>query len=174
MQRKKYSDDRLRGPKVPSFIGKIFMLNEEKIKNLLHDLVEGTPLFIVDVKVKPNDRVVIEADSDNGITVDECASLNHALQAALESESVNAEVEVSSPGLGKPLRVLRQYLKCKGRPVMVQLLEGTTLQGVLKHADEKEIVLSIPARGKKKPESEPSEQTVSMREIKSTKEIIQF
>jgi ribosome maturation factor RimP len=150
------------------------MLTEEKIWEILNDLVAGTPLFIVDVKLKANDRIVIDADSDAGITVDDCASLNHALQEKLEALSIDAELEISSPGIGKPFRVLRQYKKNTGRTVLVQLLDGNSCQGILRKADDKGIVLVLENTGKKKSLVAEPEVSVLYNEIKSTKAVIKF
>ncbi|MFH0896051.1 MAG: hypothetical protein V2A54_16585 [Bacteroidota bacterium] len=142
---------------------------------MLNDLVAGTPLFIVDVKLKSKDRFVIEADSDKDITIDECAFLNRALQEKLEALAADVELEVSSPGLGKPFRVIRQYEKSVDRSVVVQLFDGTSIQGILKKAGDKGIVLIPEITGKKK-KTEPVVEEVSVlfSEIKSTKAVIKF
>jgi ribosome maturation factor RimP len=73
-------------------------------------------------------RRIIQAfiDTDDGITIAKCAEINRELGAELEA--LNAftepyELEISSPGIDKPLRLLRQYKKNLGRRFKVQYLQ---------------------------------------------------
>ncbi|MBK8555606.1 MAG: hypothetical protein IPL65_07475 [Lewinellaceae bacterium] len=64
-------------------------------------------------------------------------------------------LEVSSPGLNRPLKFLRQYHKNIGRTLEVTLLDKTQQTGILKGADEQQIMLEqlvVERDGKKKKE----------------------
>jgi ribosome maturation factor RimP len=60
-----------RGQKVPCFI--IKMIDKTKIKYFLDEILEGMDLFLVDLVVKPSNKILIEIDSVRGVTIDECA-----------------------------------------------------------------------------------------------------
>jgi ribosome maturation factor RimP len=66
-------------------------------------------------------------DTDSGVTIDQCASFSRILSSQLETEPHLAEMfplafrlEVSSPGLGRPLKWERQYVKNIGRTLAVK------------------------------------------------------
>jgi ribosome maturation factor RimP len=65
----------------------------------------------------------IFVDTDSGITIDQCTELNRNIGEALELQNVIQDsyvLEVSSPDLTKPLKLLRQYCKNIGRQFRVR------------------------------------------------------
>jgi ribosome maturation factor RimP len=98
-------------------------------------------------------KVLILLDKDEGITIEECASVSRRLAAVLEAEETiegSYNLEVSSPGLDQPLKIPRQYKKNVGRDLKVTLTDGETITGKLTAAEEDYIVLLPPAPKKKK------------------------
>jgi ribosome maturation factor RimP len=94
---------------------------KEKVQNLLQPILERSGAFLIDVAVR-NERggKLVQAfiDTDNGITIEECARISRELAQDLDRESAIESayrLEVSSPGLDKPLHLLRQYRKNIGR-----------------------------------------------------------
>ncbi len=80
-------------------------------------------------------------------------------------------MEVSSPGLDSPFRVIKQYEKNIGKMVSVQCDDGDKFLGTLKEVNNERILLEIPS-GKKGGESQLKELTFN--EIKSARIHIQF
>src|SRR5690625_6779527 len=62
-------------------------------------------------------------------------------------------MDVSSPGLDRPLKLVRQYHNNIGRDLKVWLEDGTTVRGMLLDVNEDQIVLKI-KKGRKKQEEE--------------------
>ena len=61
-------------------------------------------------------------DSAHGITVEDCARVSHHLSRALTVEGIEYErLEVSSPGLDRPLKRLEDYARFTGREASVKL-----------------------------------------------------
>ena len=126
----------------------------EKIKALTEPLLEGTDMFIVNVKIKPTNNIKLYLDADEGLSVSKSATINRKLYALLEAENLfpdgDFSLEVSSPGVDEPLTSLRQYKKNIGRTVAVTpQQEGTETVGVMKEVKEDGIVLEVKV-GKKK------------------------
>jgi ribosome maturation factor RimP len=125
----------------------------EKIKILTEPLLEGTDIFITNVKIKPTNNVKLYLDADSGMSVEKCISVNRRLRALIESEHLFPEddfsLEVSSPGVDEPLTMHRQYVKNIGRTVLVTLNDDSAQQGVLRQVTGEEIVLEV-KQGKKK------------------------
>src|SRR5690606_9693859 len=92
-------------------------------------------------------------DGDTGITIDAVSKINRALYAQIEESAVfpdgDFSLEVSSPGVDEPLKFFRQYKKNLGRKVEVTLKDESKVTGVLKGANEGEIIVEE-VIGKKK------------------------
>lgn len=124
----------------------------EKIKHLLEPLLEGTDMFLVNMRIKPINNVKVFLDSDSGLSIEKSATVNRKLYALIEAEELFPEgdysLEVSSPGIDEPLNGLRQYKKNIGRKVEITPLEGIEQTGILKEVTDEGIVLEI--KNKKK------------------------
>lgn len=126
----------------------------EKIKELTEPLLEGTDIFIVNIKVKPTNNIKLFLDADEGLSVEKSARVNRKLYHAIEEAQMfpdgDFSLEVSSPGVDEPLAQYRQYLKNIGRTLLVTPAEGADVLGVLKEANEEKIVLEVTLNPKKK------------------------
>jgi len=145
------------------------MASKEQIESLLSPYLDEGKYFIVDIQIKASrtsQKIMILLDSDEGITIQECADISRSLDEALEATEVDGSaytLEVSSPGLDQPLRLPRQYQKNVGRNLKVTLTTGQILVGTLVEAKEGSIVLQLPAP-RKKPKS-PAEESALRPEI---------
>ncbi len=116
--------------------------------------------FTVEIELKPGQKLYVFADSDSGMTFEKCQKISRFLESHLDTNGWLGEkyvLEVSSPGLGRPLKFLRQYLKNLGRNVEVTRKDKTRIAGLLKAADETQVIVSqkvIEREGKKKKEVE--------------------
>ncbi len=137
------------------------MAFKEQIEAFLEPLLENGKYFIVDIQFKPvrgSQKVLILLDSDEGITIQECADISRQLGNDLEAAEVvdtAYTLEVSSPGLDQSLRLPRQFRKNVGRDLKVTLTSGEILTGTLVEAKEDSIVLQLPPPKKKKKATEP-------------------
>lgn len=95
-------------------------------------------------------------DSDSGISLEKCQKISRFLESHIEENRWFGEdyvLEVSSPGLTRPLVFPRQYKKNMGRELTVELKDGETRVGNLVAATDKNITLQfeeIRKEGKKK------------------------
>ena len=131
------------------------MASKEQIESLLIPYLDEGKFFIVDVQIKATrtrQKIMILLDSDEGITIQECADISRSLDQeleAVETPETNYALEVSSPGLDQPLRLPRQYQKNVGRDLKVTLETGQALTGTLVEVKESSIVLQLPVPRKK-------------------------
>ncbi len=145
------------------------MIKTEYIKELVLLKIRDTDLFLVDVEVKPGNIISVFLDKKDGITIEECAQINEALEHQLDRDFEDFELRVSSPGLNKPLKVMPQYEKNIGKHVDIVLNDGKKIRGVLKNANNKGIDIELNEKKK-----DVREQTFSFDQIKSTKVDIAF
>ena len=149
--------------------GRIQELAEKHLKNDSQFIVE----VIASLKKKPNKLIVI-IDGDHGVTIDDCADLSRALSAALDEANLMPDpyhLEVSTPGLDHPLKLIRQYYKNKGRQLKVKTASGIH-QGKLVEVTDKAITLEeVNGTGKKK---EVKEVVIPFSEIDKTFVMVSF
>ncbi len=112
----------------------------------VRQIVESNPglsekFFIVDVKVSKDNDIVVKADTDAGITIDECGELSAAIEGSLDRDAEDYDLEVSSPGLSEPLRLPRQYRKNIGKDIDMEMPDGEKLHGKIAEAAGESFVL---------------------------------
>src|SRR5690554_5054700 len=116
------------------------MLNKENIEKLalerINELDKG--LFIVDISISPKNVIQVELDCEDGnVAILDCVSVSRNIEHNLDREEQDFELSVSSAGLDRPFRVLKQYYKNIGQEVKVLLKEkNQSLEGVLTRSEE--------------------------------------
>ena len=143
----------------------------QAIEQMLQDMLANDPAyFLVEIRVKPTNNVKLFLDGDQGVTIEKCISWNRALYKRIEEENLypdgNFSLEVSSPGVDEPLKMLRQYKKNVGRSVEVILKDGIKIAGKLIDVSEEAITVEE-TKGKNK-KKEVIQHQFQFDQIKST------
>lgn len=117
-------------------------------------LVDYPDLFRVEIKIKPTNNIKVFVDGDNGVTIEKCVRINRKLYKLIEEAAFFAEgdfgLEISSPGVDEPLKLVRQYKKNIGRDLELVLNDETKKEGKLIEVLENEIIVeSTTGKGKK-------------------------
>ena len=157
------------------------MINKKKIEELaLERIAElDKDLFIVEISISASNSIRVEIDSAFGnVAIEDCISVSRNIEHNLDREEQDFELQVSSPGLDKPFRVVQQYKKNVGREVKLTPVNGVKLEGVLKTADDNGVVIETTRKerleGKKKKVTVVEEHPFNYDEIKETKIVITF
>jgi ribosome maturation factor RimP len=120
----------------------------------------------------------VEVDKPEGITIDECVTISRAIESGLNRETEDFELEVSSPGLTEPFKVMEQYRKNCGRSVDVVKRDGQKINGLLQHVDDDGIVLEVKTKMKEAEQKRTitvmQPVTIKFSDIKTTKVTINF
>ena len=90
------------------------MIPESKILELVTAKVEGTKLFVVDVKVSTSNKINVLIDGYDGVSITDCINVSKEVEQNLDREDQDFELEVSSAGLDTPFLVPEQYQKNLG------------------------------------------------------------
>jgi len=148
------------------------------IIGFLEDYFQNTDLFLVDIKTSANDKIQVFVDrTSKNINIDTCAKISRYLEQELEENGLVNErykIDVSSPGMTNGFKVKQQYQKNLGREVQVITTEFEEMNGILKAADEKQIVLELHKQVRKKMPPEIELVELPYEELKSVKKKITF
>lgn len=87
-----------------------------KLLTILEQTVPGLGFELVDVEISPAKLIRVFIDKKDGVTVDDCAEVsNHLIKVLLVEEIEYNRLEVSSPGLERPLKKIEDYKRFIGR-----------------------------------------------------------
>ncbi|HAC23573.1 MAG TPA: ribosome assembly cofactor RimP [Cytophagales bacterium] len=152
------------------------MITAEQVNRALDETISGTDIFVVQVKVHPGNRIEVDLDADEGLTIERCREVHKKVEALFDRETEDYSLTIGSPGLDEPLRVVRQYRKNTGRILAVTTRDGRKLEGMLKQADDLGIMLEIKVKTKGKPASKwpLQEEQLPFEAIAEAKIVIQF
>ena len=149
------------------------MADQNIIEHHLEGIIAGKNIFLVGVKVDNNNKIIVHIDTTEGISIDDCVRVSKELEEKLDREMEDFALEVSSPGLDSPFRVIEQYQKNIGKKINLVKTDGEKLDGILKKTGKNGIVLEI-IRGKKGQPKDPELLELAFTEIKSGRVSIQF
>jgi len=120
------------------------------VRERAEPIVENHGAYVIDclVRGERGTRVVeLYIDTDTGITTELCAAISRELASRLDADGVvpgHYRLEVSSPGLGRPLKLHRQYTKNIGRTLTVNYTHGgaaMTITGTLTAVTDSSITI---------------------------------
>lgn len=150
---------------------------ENRVRALVEEKIADRPeLFLVDIKMLQNNKLIIQVDGDEGISIQDCVLISRHVGFHLEEENTIEtayNLEVSSPGVGEPLLLNRQYLKNIGRNVSLKFVDGEMKEGKLLTINENEITIeeSVKDKGKK---VQLVQTQLDLKNIVETKVLISF
>lgn len=126
---------------------------EQKTEALVTPIIDANQFELVDVeyvKEAGNWYLRVYVDKEGGITVDDCEVVSRALSDLLDTNDFIEDsyiLEVSSPGLGRPLKKEKDFVRSIGKEVDIHLYKSIDKQkeftGVLKSYSKEEIIIQI-------------------------------
>ncbi len=126
---------------------------EQKTEEILQPIVEEHEFELVDVEyVKEGSTWYLRAyiDKPGGITIDDCETVSRRLSDILDEKDYIEDayiLEVSSPGLGRPLKKEKDYKRSLGEEVEIRtyrmIEKRKEFIGILKDYDEKTVTIEM-------------------------------
>ncbi len=154
------------------------MITVDRIKELAESKIAENTNFIVDISVKPGNKITVLLDNDKGVSISDCVAMSRHIEFSLDRESEDFELNVMSPGLTEPFKTLRQYQKYIDKQVVVITKGNEKLNGKLLSVNNESILLET--RIKEKIEEKKAKQLIintinlPFNQIKETKVVISF
>ena len=142
-----------------------------EVQQHIEPIITGENFDLVEIKLarfKKRYRVQIYVDSDRGVNLDDCAHLSRLVGAALDLTDLFSGgyvLEISSPGIDRPLKEVRDFRRRIGREVRLEINDdgkNSTIQGTLKGVDGDELVMA----------NKKGEMTISLNRVVQGKVII--
>jgi ribosome maturation factor RimP len=119
----------------------------------LHDLLESTVMGLgyelVDVERSPHGRLLrVFIDKPEGVSVDDCVAVSNHLSRLLAVENIDyGRLEISSPGLDRPLKKTSDFIRFAGESARLKLrvaLQGQrNFFGILRGVDDGVLKLEV-------------------------------
>ena len=116
-------------------------------------------------------KYTVYIDSDTGVSFNDLQKISRYLEERLEEDRIVPEdytLDVSSPGVDRPLTMPRQYSKHVGRGLKVTFNDETVQTGLLSECDDTKIKLTT------KKKKEPITQEIPFADIKESVVQISF
>ncbi len=154
-------------------------MTKEQIIQAVEPAVKERGCFLVEVTLSADNDIEIVIEKEEGtVDWDDCAAIDAVMHAAFDQDVEDYALTVSSAGLDRPLKVLRQYIKAIGTLVDVKFKGGKRLVATLTSATEDAIGLSYTAletvEGRKKKEKVQHDDICPLSEVNSVTPYIEF
>ena len=152
------------------------MINTERIEKIVKDWIEDKDIFFVALSIGSGNTIKVLLDKPEGITIDECVVISRMIEDGLNRDEEDYELQVSSPGLSMPFKVIEQYYKNRGNKIEVITQDGLKMKGILNKVTDKGIELGIKTRIKKEKKKKviPKNISLDFNQIKTAKTVIAF
>jgi len=130
------------------------LVDDKRLAGMIQPVVAAAGLDLESVRVTIAGkrrllRVVV--DADHSVSLDETADVSRGVSALLDASSVMGEIpytlEVSSPGVDRPLTEPRHWRRAARRLVRVKVAGEGTVQGRVLGADEAGVTLDVDGMG---------------------------
>jgi ribosome maturation factor RimP len=123
---------------------------EARIADAIQPVVTAAGMDLESVRVSAAGRrrlLRVVVDSDRGVSLDDAATVSREVSAALDKLDVLADfpytLEVSSPGVDRPLTAPAHWRRAAGRLVKVKPADGEAVTGRVVSADSAEVILEV-------------------------------
>lgn len=114
---------------------------QQKIEEIAAPFLSAIDAFVVDMNIVHSEQrkmLQLFVDTDTGITIGQCAELCRNIGEALELKNIfqsSYVLEVSSPDITKPIKLLRQYRKNIGRQFRLRYRKDTEIVEIIAKLD---------------------------------------
>lgn len=112
------------------------MIEKFQIFEIVERYVEDKSLFLLDIRMKPGNKIIVIVDGDQGVTVEDCIQLHRHIESQLDRNVEDYDLTVSSAGMEMPLSKRRQFQKNVGRKMKLVFEDGKNIEGQLKAMSE--------------------------------------
>ncbi len=121
---------------------------KDKIEAVIEPVIKANSYELADLEIAGSNYLRIRVDRPEGINLDDCAVISRKIEEALDASDIIGDkyfLEVSSPGINRPLKKREHFTRFAGRRVSIvtrEKLNGThSFTGILKGMNNDSVVL---------------------------------
>ena len=125
-------------------------VHDKKLAGLIAPVVAAAGMDLESVRMTTagkRRKLSIIVDSDHGVSLDDTADVSRDISAVLDASNALGEspytLEVSSPGVDRPLTEIRHWRRSTGRLVTVQVVDDKPVTGRIVGVDETGVDLDV-------------------------------
>jgi ribosome maturation factor RimP len=122
-----------------------------RLRALLEPAVQANRLYLEDVSIIPGSHRVVHVvvdlpqEESGGVNLDVISDISKVLSDVLDNDPNDDgrpyDLEVSSPGVGRPLTEPRHWYRARGRMVKVNVIQGENVTGRVQSVDDSGVTL---------------------------------
>jgi ribosome maturation factor RimP len=156
------------------------MIDKTLLTQTVENAIQGSDLFVVDIKVSPENNITVTVDAPKGVDIEQCVKITREIEAAFDREVEDYELEVGSAGLTTPFTVLKQYQMNIGNPIEILTRDGRKIHATLKAVSDDfstftfEMPVKTKVEGSKRPVIVNQEETMNIADAKSVRYELKF
>jgi ribosome maturation factor RimP len=117
------------------------------MKEIVKQIVEDNGFKLYDIEISEENehkyyRIYIQKEDGSSVNLDECAEINRIISPIFDVEEPMSEayfLEVSSPGIERPLKKLEHYKNSIGEKVKITMTDGSKIIGKLQDVTDEKI-----------------------------------
>ncbi|NDA50496.1 MAG: ribosome maturation factor RimP [Actinobacteria bacterium] len=122
----------------------------DTVRNIAAPIVSAAKLDLEDItvdRVGRRDKVCVIVDADGGVDLDVIAKVSGDISTALDGEPQIEDapfvLEVTSPGVDRPLTEARHWRRAHDRLVVVDMTDGRTVKGRVVSSDDRSATVAV-------------------------------
>lgn len=128
----------------------VFMIKQDikqHIIDLIEPLIKDNFMELVDVELLNTDYLKIVIDKQGGVSLDDCSFISKSVNMLLNVSGYNFSLEVSSPGIDRPLKKIKdfeKYIGKKARIITKESIKGINVfEGIIEKIKDEIITINI-------------------------------
>jgi len=132
------------------------MITQQQVIDTVNELLEGSDKFLVEVIIQSGNKITVYFDSDHPISISDCQNLSRSIENRFDRDYEDYELTVSSSGMDRPIKLLRQYRKRIGKELDIITNSGEKITGKLIKIGKDAIELDHPVKNAKREIKKPN------------------
>lgn len=127
-----YTFETLNSPDKGDFY--LWNMEKQRIYGRIEEIVKAHGFVLIDISFRGDHNlkiVEVYIDGEKGVNTDNCANVSRSINELIEAENLvegNYRLDVSSPGVDRPLKFLVQYGKHINRKFEIEFKEGEEIK----------------------------------------------
>jgi ribosome maturation factor RimP len=150
-----------------------------RINTIIEQAVNGLGYELVDVEITPTKTIRVFIDKDGGVTIEDCGQVSDHLGKLLIVEEIDYNrLEISSPGLDRPLKKFADFIRFVGKDVKIKTTNAVNNEkvfyGTIANVDEANQDINLKLDLSNKKSSDETILTINFNNINKARLVFEY